>query len=202
MFNSILFIKRAKLIFNLRNCQLIKKNIKICNFSTRNNLFKEKEVNWNESQTLVHLKSKFQGRCVEISSLEDVPRLLNCFMESHSKILSNATHPMMYAWRTGTVSCINSGKFFNIINLNQGCHDNNEAGAGARILGLLERTKLVNVLVIVSRWYGGTPLGPARFRDITEVATQSLKKGLFLDENNSPIYKLNRNQQTTQRKRK
>lgn len=68
----------------------------------------------------------------------------------------------------------------NYTNIQQGCFDGGEAGAGQRLLTLLERSNAINVLVIVTRWYGGTPLGPARFRHICSTAVESLKKGRFI----------------------
>lgn len=68
----------------------------------------------------------------------------------------------------------------NYTNIQQGCFDCGEAGAGQRLLTLLERSNAINVLVIVTRWYGGTPLGPARFRHICSTAAESLKKGKFI----------------------
>ena len=65
-------------------------------------------------------------------------------------------------------------------NLRQGSADCGEAGAGQRLLTLLERTNVVNVLLIVTRWHGGIPLGSARFRHISFVAMESLKRGHFL----------------------
>ncbi|ONH68137.1 Protein IMPACT [Cyberlindnera fabianii] len=82
----------------------------------------------------------------------------------------------MYAWRTGPAPKTPT---------NQGMSDCGEAGAAVRLMGLLERTGLVNVLVVVTRWYGGTPLGGARFRHISTVAVEALKEGGFLDEPDS-----------------
>lgn len=41
--------------------------------------------------------------------------------------------------------------------------DDGEAGAAAIILKMLEREGLRGHLVVVTRWYGGTPLGGDRF---------------------------------------
>lgn len=73
------------------------------------------------------------------------------------------------------------GSFKQVVkNLRQGSADCGEAGAGQRLLTLLERTNVVNVLLIVTRWHGGIPLGSARFRHISFVAMESLKRGHFL----------------------
>ena len=52
-------------------------------------------------------------------------------------------------------------------------HDNSddgEDGAGSRLAHLLQMRHDDNVLVVVSRWYGGIPLGPKRFAHISNVA--------------------------------
>ena len=46
--------------------------------------------------------------------------------------------------------------------------DDGEAGAGMVIVRMLEREELRDHLVIVTRWYGGKPLGGDRFRHIQE----------------------------------
>lgn len=46
--------------------------------------------------------------------------------------------------------------------------DDGEAGAGLVILRMLEREGLRDHLVIVTRWYGGKPLGGDRFRHVQE----------------------------------
>lgn len=41
--------------------------------------------------------------------------------------------------------------------------DDGEAAAGGRIAHLMQVMDVVNVLVVVSRWYGGVKLGPDRW---------------------------------------
>ena len=45
-------------------------------------------------------------------------------------------------------------------------NDDGESGAGMIILQMLEREKLVDHVVIVTRWYGGKHLGGDRFRHV------------------------------------
>lgn len=47
--------------------------------------------------------------------------------------------------------------------------DDGEGGAGDCLLYLLQRMDLVNVVGVVSRWFGGVKLGPDRFRIISNV---------------------------------
>ncbi|KAB5595220.1 thiamine biosynthesis protein [Ceratobasidium theobromae] len=52
----------------------------------------------------------------------------------------------------------------------KGCEDDGESRGGKTILDVLERTGLSDVLVVVSRRFGGTMLGPARFTHIADCA--------------------------------
>ena len=52
--------------------------------------------------------------------------------------------------------------------------DDGESAAGGRLLRLLTLVGAENVLVVVSRWYGGVLLGPARFTHINNAARQLL----------------------------
>lgn len=58
----------------------------------------------------------------------------------------------------------------------QDSDDDGEAQAGGRLLHLLQILGLENVMVIVSRWYGGIHLGPDRFRHINNAARNVLEK--------------------------
>ncbi|AET41329.1 uncharacterized protein Ecym_8033 [Eremothecium cymbalariae DBVPG len=145
---------------------------------------------WNESEVLVDRRSRFQGRCCRILSPDDVPKVLKELVESHKNV-GKASHPHMYAWRTGVLREADAlggarkrnrqqtEKAAKIEQLCQGSADCGEAAAGSLLLSLLERNKLLNVIVIVTRWYGGTSLGSARFRHISSVAMQSLRNGEF-----------------------
>ncbi len=56
-------------------------------------------------------------------------------------------------------------------------HDNNDDGenaAGSKLAYLLELRKEDGVLVVVTRWYGGIPLGPKRFHHIVNCARELL----------------------------
>ncbi|RDC73133.1 YigZ family protein [Rhodovulum sp. 12E13] len=45
-------------------------------------------------------------------------------------------------------------------------NDDGEAGAGMTILRMLERDGVRDHIVVVTRWFGGTPLGGDRFRHV------------------------------------
>lgn len=51
-----------------------------------------------------------------------------------------------------------------------GCCDDGESRGGKTVMDVLEKSGLCDVLVVVSRWFGGTMLGPARFTHIADCA--------------------------------
>ena len=53
--------------------------------------------------------------------------------------------------------------------------DDGESSSGAKLASLLELAGAQNVLVVVSRWFGGVLLGPARFKYIASTARQLLE---------------------------
>eukprot|EP00580_Thalassiosira_gravida_P012942 CAMPEP_0201647932 /NCGR_PEP_ID=MMETSP0493-20130528/36722_1 /ASSEMBLY_ACC=CAM_ASM_000838 /TAXON_ID=420259 /ORGANISM="Thalassiosira gravida, Strain GMp14c1" /LENGTH=83 /DNA_ID=CAMNT_0048123457 /DNA_START=26 /DNA_END=277 /DNA_ORIENTATION=+ len=58
--------------------------------------------------------------------------------------------------------------------------DDGEKGSGSKLASLLEMCRVENVFVVVSRWFGGMKLGPARFKWIAGVARDGLVQGGFL----------------------
>ncbi|MEL6868538.1 MAG: YigZ family protein [Pseudomonadota bacterium] len=47
-------------------------------------------------------------------------------------------------------------------------HDDGESGAGMIIVRMLERARLHNHIIVVTRWYGGKHLGGDRFRHVQD----------------------------------
>lgn len=151
---------------------------------------------WSTSSTLVLKKSKFKAFVTPISSQTEIRQLLNEIYTIDNTV-EKASHPTMYAWKTATSvntmekkskkNCSIREEYLlpKLNNLNQGFNDNNEGGSGLRILGMLDRIRLVNILVVVSRWYGGTPLGPARFKCMSDVGMEALQNGGYLNKGNN-----------------
>lgn len=54
--------------------------------------------------------------------------------------------------------------------------DDGEDAAGGRLLHLLQILDIKNKVVIVTRWYGGVHLGPARFTHINNAARTLLDR--------------------------
>lgn len=70
----------------------------------------------------------------------------------------------------------------------QDSNDDGETAAGGRLLRQMQLMDLWDVMVVVSRWFGGHQLGSKRFRFINKVARDSfikgglVKSGLVTDE--------------------
>lgn len=60
--------------------------------------------------------------------------------------------------------------------------DDGEKGAGAKLAALLEMANVTNVIVVVSRWFGGIHLGPSRFKYFASVARDALEESGFIHE--------------------
>lgn len=139
------------------------------------------EPNIIHGETVEDRKSIFQGHCTKITRIEHVDMFL-CKLKENKKI-ENAFHNM-WAYRidkTDPKASI-AGNSASIL---QDCDDDGEQAAGGRLLSLLQILHIVNVMVVVTRWYGGIQLGPARFKHINNAARDALVRGGFVPDNPS-----------------
>ncbi|XP_063980861.1 protein IMPACT-A-like [Diachasmimorpha longicaudata] len=109
-------------------------------------------------EVVVDRKSFFQGHTARVTSVAQIKLVLKKLMENRK--VEQATHNM-YAYR------LQQEKTTNYL---QDCEDDGENQAGGRLLHLLQILDAKDVLVVVSRWYGGIHLGPDRFRHINNAA--------------------------------
>jgi len=106
----------------------------------------------------VDRKSTFQAHVAPVSNTAQVKLVMNVLLSDRK--IARATHNIM-AYR--------------IVDDKRGVtiSDNDEDGeeaAGGRLSHLLEVTNARNVIVVVSRWFGGILLGPDRFKHINNTA--------------------------------
>ncbi|KAI5365155.1 Putative ribosomal protein S5 domain 2-type [Septoria linicola] len=125
---------------------------------------------WAESDVVSEKKSVFIARAAVVSSVEEAKSFLAHLLATDKKV-AKATHNIT-AWR---IRGDNGVQF-------QDCDDDGEDAAGGRLLHLLELMGVWNVMVVVSRWYGGVKLGPDRFRLINQAARDAIVKGGFVVE--------------------
>ncbi|PQE28044.1 RWD repeat domain-containing protein [Rutstroemia sp. NJR-2017a WRK4] len=128
------------------------------------------EPEWVLSDVVIELKSVFVARSAPVHSPEQAKNYVQHLLSSDKKVRS-ATHNIT-AWRIKG----DSGVTF------QDCDDDGETAAGSRVLHLMQLMDLWNVMVVVTRWYGGHQLGPKRFSIINTVARDAFVKGGFVKE--------------------
>ena len=120
----------------------------------------------NSDITVVHTDHKSENgstvmaHAASITSQQDISAVLaNLFQD---RLIASADHNM-YAYRIGRSS-----------NLKESFFDDKEHGAGSSLLKLLQEERSSNVIVVVSRWFGGKHLGPRRFELFNETAKEAL----------------------------
>ncbi|KAI0537784.1 RWD repeat domain-containing protein [Xylaria digitata] len=134
-----------------------------------------KEPPWILSDPVVELKSTFVARCVAVTSTAEAEAFLQHLLVSDKKVRT-ATHNIT-AWR---IRGPNNTAF-------QDCNDDGETAAGGRLLHLMQLMDLWDVMVVVTRWYGGHKLGPRRFALINQAARDSfVRAGLVVDATVNP----------------
>ena len=113
-------------------------------------------------EPLLERKSTFQAHVAMVRSQAEVEAAMAYLYESHPRI-KRATHNMLaYRIRSESGGIIADHD------------DDGEAASGGRLAHLLQVTQAENVLVVVSRWFGGVLLGPSRFTLINKVARELL----------------------------
>lgn len=114
-------------------------------------------------------KCRFQAHVADVAMEADVADALAAVVASDKKV-AKATHSAIAAWRLEPPSSSSPPG----TEAADGYDDCGESGAGRRLLQLLQARGDTNTLVAVTRWYGGKPLGGARFRQITNAANELL----------------------------
>lgn len=108
-------------------------------------------------EPVVEKKSVFQAHAVSVQSTAAARAFPAWLLATFSKLSSGSHHVMAY--RVGAA---------------QDCDDDGENAAGKGLLFTLQQMEVDLVVVVVSRWFGGTKLGPARFKLINNAARDLL----------------------------
>ena len=124
---------------------------------------------WTLSEAVTEKKSIFVARAALVTTVEEAQQYVFHLLNTDKKV-AKATHNIT-AWR---IRGANGVQF-------QDCDDDGETAAGGRSLHLLELMDVWNVMVVVTRWYGGVQLGPDRFRIINQTARDAVLKGGFAE---------------------
>ncbi|KAL2424323.1 hypothetical protein ABEF95_008686 [Exophiala dermatitidis] len=140
---------------------------------------------WTMSEPLTVNKSTFVARACPVSSLPEAMDSISHLLATNKKV-AGATHNIT-AWRIQGSNVLSGNQHkgngpASAMTTIQDCDDDGETAAGGRLLHLMQLMDVWNVLVVVTRWYGGVKLGPDRFRLINQVAREALVKGGFVKD--------------------
>ena len=124
-----------------------------------------KHYEWISGEPMMDRKSSFQAHLCEVYTEQETREALQQLLTSSSKI-QRASHNMS-AWRIAE-------RQDDKVIIKHDNDDDGEDAAGNKLAFLLDMRKDENVLVVVSRWYGGIHLGPKRFAHIVNVARELL----------------------------
>mmetsp|Transcript_12494 Transcript_12494/g.18340 ORF Transcript_12494/g.18340 Transcript_12494/m.18340 type:complete len:300 (-) Transcript_12494:37-936(-) len=115
----------------------------------------------------------FIGHTASVRTMDHVNWVLAELLFNDKKV-ARATHNMIaYRFWDEDRACVVADN-----------DDDGEKGAGMKLAALLELSKTQNCIVVVSRWFGGVKLGPARFKYIANAGREALIAGGYLGNNN------------------
>lgn len=124
---------------------------------------------WIVSETISDRGSTFIAFARRATSVDEAKNYLDTLITD--KKIARATHNIS-SWR---IKGQNGVQF-------QDCDDDGETAAGGRLLHLLTMMGAWNVIVVVSRWFGGTHLGPDRFKHVNSAARDAVTQGDFVEK--------------------
>lgn len=111
-------------------------------------------------ESIVDRKSTFQAHAAYVENEEEVKHVMQKLKENRK--IARASHNIM-AYR------IEGSRKETFL---QDYDDDGENEAGGRLMHLLRILDAKNIVVVVSRWYGGILLGPDRFKHINNCARE------------------------------
>lgn len=125
---------------------------------------------WTMSDPITDRGSTFVGFAREVHSEEEVFELIST-LKSDRKVARSSHKMVAYRIQNADGTRLSD------------CDDDGETAAGGRMLHLLMIMDLWNVVVVVSRWFGGTHIGPDRFKHINTAAREAVIKAGFKEDN-------------------
>ncbi|KDE08724.1 hypothetical protein MVLG_01179 [Microbotryum lychnidis-dioicae p1A1 Lamole] len=120
------------------------------------------------SDPLVHRKSVFVGHAARVRSQAEVDQVMSELL-SDKKIAKASHNITAFRYHDSETHA-----------LYHDVDDDGETAAGGRLGHLLSLLQVENILVVVTRWYGGIHLGADRFKLINQAARDALQIGGFL----------------------
>ena len=122
------------------------------------------KIHIHHGEPVMDRRSTFQAHLARVGDVNHAKKMIDHVKEN--KKLATATHNIS-AYR---ISGGPHGTCF------QDCDDDGESQAGGRLLHLLQILDAKDVVIVVSRWFGGIQLGADRFKHINHVARDLMDK--------------------------
>lgn len=124
---------------------------------------------WSTSQTISLRGSTFVARATTMTEVGQRAGLIRSLMEAQPGLLTATHNAWAYRVRgTGDYSQ----------NVRQDSYDDGETGCGDLMLRVLQELGAVDTLVVLTRWFGGTMLGPDRWRLMRNCVTGAMAERL------------------------
>ncbi|GAA5871037.1 hypothetical protein JCM16303_001672 [Sporobolomyces ruberrimus] len=121
------------------------------------------------TEGLLDRKSLFVAHAARVKSMAEVDAVMSTLLANNK--IAKATHN------------ISAYHFIAADGIKHSDNDDDgEKAAGSTLASLLEKIAVQDIIVVVSRWYGGIHLGADRFKDINQAARDALVEGGFLPE--------------------
>ncbi|GAP91283.1 putative impact protein [Rosellinia necatrix] len=126
---------------------------------------------WSTSQPVTLKQSTFIVRATTLTELSKRQSVLQSLFTAIPS-LHSATHNA-WAYRTRVPT-----NLFNATTVKEESFDDGESGCGAFLLKSMQEMNAVDVLVVMTRWYGGIMLGPDRWRIMRNCLRDALSERL------------------------
>jgi hypothetical protein len=123
----------------------------------------QKPKTWTASQKITSRASTFIGHAAPVSSAAQRANLIKQLMTEKPE-LETATHN---AWAIRT-------SYGNSPLKQEASFDDGEGGCGKFMLELMREADITNMVVVLTRWYGGVMLGPDRWRIMRECINDAI----------------------------
>ncbi|MCP3932718.1 MAG: hypothetical protein GY705_26910, partial [Bacteroidetes bacterium] len=137
------------------------------------------DIHISHASQFTEMGSTFQGHVIKIKN----PALYKAALYKlyQNKVIGGATH---------NIWAIKCGE-------REAYDDDGEYGAGYKLMEMLKENHINNVMVVVTRWHGGTQLGPMRFHHIKVAAMRALTHANVIKDFNSENASFRLKQQPT-----
>ncbi|KAK4463776.1 protein impact [Cladorrhinum samala] len=121
---------------------------------------------WATSAPISLKDSKFIARAIHLSSPSERGTLMKSLFNAQPQLRSASHNAWAYRLRPSEGSMSNRPR--------EESFDDGETGCGDLMLRIMREINAVDTLVVLTRWFGGTMLGPDRWRLMRNVVTSAL----------------------------